>query len=197
MKPLLASRYISWMAIRPLRFGERDFAPGEKVPQKYLEPMRDPEVLIRTNRLAAVTKDMNKIPRMLRKLVTEEEEMRAKILAPRGGVGQVVPTHLLASTPEPEPVTLPTFTDEDVEPTEFEKAHSASAGPDTAPLGPADISDSTPAPAPKESGQADTPVPSETPEPEVTPVPVEEPQAPVQPQADATSEATPEEASGE
>lgn len=83
MKPMMESRYVGWMAMRPLTFGDEEFAPGDRIPQKHLDAMRDPEVLVRTRRIAAVAKDMNKVPRMLRKDVTDESEMRERILAPR------------------------------------------------------------------------------------------------------------------
>lgn len=120
MKPMMQSRYITWMAIRPLTFGDDHYEPGDKVPQKHLEPMRDPEVLVRTNRLAAVAKDMNKVPRYLRKDVTDEKEMRAKILAPRiaSQIGDIYPDHLL---PRDEVV-------EDVGETEGEAGAPADAG---------------------------------------------------------------------
>lgn len=97
MKPMMESRYVGWMAVRPLVFGNESFAPGDRIPQKYLDTLRDPEVLVRTGRIAAVAKDMNKVPRMLRKTVTDETEMRERILAPRfasqiagPGAGEVI-----------------------------------------------------------------------------------------------------------
>lgn len=97
MKPLMQNRYVGWMAVRPLLFGEDYYEPGDRVPQKVIEGMRDPEVLVRTGRLAAVAKDMNKVPRYLRKDVTDAEEMLAKILAPRIStqIGDVVPRALM------------------------------------------------------------------------------------------------------
>ena len=66
--------------------------------------MRDPEVLVRTGRLAAVAKDMNKVPRYLRKIVVSEKEMKARILAPRiaSQIGAIVPTAQMGK-PVPEP----------------------------------------------------------------------------------------------
>ena len=31
MKALMQSRYVGWMAIRPLTFGKDEFAPGDRV----------------------------------------------------------------------------------------------------------------------------------------------------------------------
>lgn len=102
MKPMMQNRYVGWMAIRPLQFGDEHFAPGDRVPQRLLDPMRDPEVLVRTGRLAAVAKDMNKVPRYLRKDVTAEDEMRDKILmAGSGQIGAIVPGHLVGTEHDP------------------------------------------------------------------------------------------------
>lgn len=83
MKAMMDNRYVTWMAVRPMLFGDKTFEPGEKIPQKLLEGMRDPEVLVRTGRIRAVAKDMNKVPRYLRKDVVDEKLAKEKILAPR------------------------------------------------------------------------------------------------------------------
>lgn len=103
MKAMMQSRYVGWMAVRPLTFGKETFEPGDRVPQKHLDGMRDPEALVRTGRLMAVAKDMNKVPRYLRKSVTNEKDAKAKILAPRftGQAGPVVPTHLVDTEHDP------------------------------------------------------------------------------------------------
>lgn len=89
MKALMQSPYITFMAARPLLFGKKTYQPGEKVPQRLLDPMRDPEVLIRTGRVVAVAKDMNKVPAYLRKDVEDETLARTRILRTLTQLGPV------------------------------------------------------------------------------------------------------------
>lgn len=165
MKAMMASRYVGWMAIRPLTFGEAVFAPGDRVPQKLLDVMRDPEVLVRTGRLAAIAKDMNKVPRYLRKDVTEETQMRDQILAPTlaSQIGEIMPNHLLPvgdpePSPEPEPAPDPV--------------------PDEAPQIPepeAPVEAPIPEPQPVNPDGTVTPTPEDVPiQPEATPEPAPE-----------------------
>lgn len=84
MKALLESQYVHFRAVRPLKFGENEYAPGDKIPASALKPMRDPEVLVRTGRMAACAKDMNKVPRWLRKDVTDQEEFLARLNRSQG-----------------------------------------------------------------------------------------------------------------
>jgi hypothetical protein len=103
MKAMMDSRYVGWMAVRPLQFGKDTFEPGDRIPQKHLETMRDPEVLVRTGRIRAVAKDLNKVPRYLRKDVMLESEAKEKILTPRasGQNGPVVLSHLIGTVHDP------------------------------------------------------------------------------------------------
>lgn len=201
MKPMMQNRYVGWMAIRPLDFGDEHFEPGDRIPQKHLEPMRDPEVLLRTKRIAAVAKDMNKVPRMLRKDVTDETEMRARILAPRlaSQIGEITPGYTQPEVEEtdmteqtPEETVTETITETVTETVPVEDPNEGVMDPEPAPEAPAEPAPVEEDPAPTESPADPAPVEQETVTPEV---PSEPAPAPVEAPADpAPTEAAPVEA---